>query len=110
MRSQGNANNRGRYRNVYNATGVPGWVRYGRSPGYTGGGRGMGPCAEYLQRTGQMDEFLKDLTEKNPPIQNDAPLNQWNFQASNEIALKERINLLENELKDLKKSLKDRRY
>lgn len=109
MRKQGNTN-RGRYRNVYNATGIPGWVRYGNNPNFAGRGRGMGPCADYLQRTGQMDEFLKDLTDKNPTIQNNTSINRWNFQPSEETILKEKINLLENELKELKKSLKDRRF
>lgn len=37
------------YRNMYNATGQPGWMRLGYSPGWVGRSRsGLGPCAEYL--------------------------------------------------------------
>jgi len=37
-----------RYRWMYYATGVPGWMRFGYSPGWAGrGGPGMGPCAYY---------------------------------------------------------------
>lgn len=41
------------YRNMFYATGQPGWMRMGYSPGWVGRSRsGMGPCAEYLM-TGQ---------------------------------------------------------
>lgn len=41
------------YRNMYYATGQPGWMRLGYSPGWAGRSRsGLGPCAEYLT-TGQ---------------------------------------------------------
>ncbi len=40
---------RGGYRNMYHATGQPGWMRFGYSPGWAGRSRsGLGPCAEYL--------------------------------------------------------------
>jgi hypothetical protein len=42
-----------RHRNMLRATGVPGWARFGVSPGWAGrGGRGPGPCAQFLM-TGQ---------------------------------------------------------
>ncbi len=34
-----------RRRNMYNLTGLPGWMRLGFSPGR---GRGPGPCAQFL--------------------------------------------------------------
>jgi len=40
------------YRWMYYATGLPGWMRFGFSPGWAGRGRGMGPCATFLM-TGQ---------------------------------------------------------
>lgn len=40
-------------RNMYYATGLPGWMRFGYSPGWSGGrGCGLGPCAQFLL-TGQ---------------------------------------------------------
>ncbi len=37
-----------RYRWMYYATGLPGWMRFGYSPGWAGrGGPGRGPCAYY---------------------------------------------------------------
>ena len=60
MSNRGNRpNTRGRHRRLYNLTGVPGWIRFGNSPGFAGGGRGLGPCAQYLQETGQMNQFLE---------------------------------------------------
>lgn len=42
-----------RHRRMYYATGLPGWMRFGYSPGWAGRSpTGLGPCAEYLT-TGQ---------------------------------------------------------
>ncbi len=42
-----------RWRNMYYATGLPGWMRFGYSPGWVGrSASGLGPGAEYLM-TGQ---------------------------------------------------------
>jgi len=38
-----------RNRYMYYATGLPGWMRFGYSPGWVGrSASGLGPCAEYL--------------------------------------------------------------
>jgi len=38
-----------RRRNMYYATGLPGWMRFGYSPGWVGRSPSeLGPCAEYL--------------------------------------------------------------
>ena len=42
-----------RNRRMYYATGLPGWMRFGYSPGWVGRSpTGLGPCASYF-RTGQ---------------------------------------------------------
>lgn len=42
-----------RHRWMYYATGLPGWMRFGYSPGWVGrSATGVGPCATYLM-TGQ---------------------------------------------------------
>jgi len=42
-----------RRRNMYYATGMPGWMRFGYSPGWAGRSPGgLGPCAQFLM-TGQ---------------------------------------------------------
>ena len=45
------------HRNMYYATGLPGWVRFGYSPGWGG----LPPAAQYLQNTGQTGAFLASL-------------------------------------------------
>lgn len=38
-----------RNRNMYNLTGLPGWMRFGYSPGWVGRSpSGLGPCAQFL--------------------------------------------------------------
>lgn len=38
-----------RHRHMFNATGQPGWMRLGYSPGWANrGGQGLGPCAQLL--------------------------------------------------------------
>lgn len=43
-----------RYRNMYYATGLPGWMRFGYSPGWSG----MPPGASYLAQSGQIPAFM----------------------------------------------------
>ena len=45
------------HRNMYYATGLPGWVRFGYSPGWGG----LPPAAQYLQNTGQTQAFLASM-------------------------------------------------
>ena len=40
---------RNRHRRMYELTGLPGWMRFGYSPGWQGRSpSGLGPCAQYL--------------------------------------------------------------
>jgi hypothetical protein len=40
---------RNRHRRMYELTGLPGWMRFGYSPGWEGRSpSGLGPCAQYL--------------------------------------------------------------
>lgn len=42
-----------RHRWMYYMTGLPGWMRFGFSPGWVGrSATGLGPCAEYLMTGG----------------------------------------------------------
>jgi len=48
-----------RYRWMYYATGMPGWMRFGFSPGWIGRSpTGLPPAAQYLMQTGQVQQFL----------------------------------------------------
>ena len=45
------------WRNMFYLTGMPGWMRFGYSPGWGG----MPPGAQYLQATGQLGQFASWL-------------------------------------------------
>lgn len=110
MSRRGSTNGRGRHRRMYELTGVPGWIRFGSLSGNASSGRGFGPCAEYIEKTGQMSEFMEDLTIRNPNLRvwQDAfpkmgkqnPRNKKDF-------LEQRIRDLEDELRELKKQYKE---
>ncbi|HUV02284.1 MAG TPA: hypothetical protein VMW67_02380 [Desulfobacteria bacterium] len=57
--------NRGR--NMYYLTGLPGWMRFGYSPGWIGRSpTGMPPGAQYLMQTGQMPQFASWMQQQTP--------------------------------------------
>ena len=46
-----------RRRNMYRLTGLPGWMRFGYSPGWVGRDpTGLPPTAQYLMQTGQVSQ------------------------------------------------------
>ncbi|NHJ46653.1 MAG: hypothetical protein FK733_02585 [Asgard group archaeon] len=110
MSRRGASNGRGRHRRMLELTGVPGWIRFGTTPGFGGPGRGLGPCADYIQKTGQMSEFMVDLAARNPnikiwqdtmsKIENENPTYKRDL-------ISQRIHELEIELKELKKQYKE---
>jgi len=56
-----------RRRNMYYMTGLPGWMRFGYSPGWVGRSpTGMPPGAQYLAQTGQMPQFGSWLQQQAP--------------------------------------------
>lgn len=95
---------------MYETTGVPGWIRFGTSPGFAGRGAGRGLCAQYIEKTGQMNDFLKDLAINNPNWKAWQESNQidpeLNTKAQKDF-LANRISDLEEELKELKNKLKN---
>jgi hypothetical protein len=92
---------------MYELTGVPGWLRFGSDQSGRSG-RGLGPCAQYLQRIGKFDDFLKDFTAKNPGFAETAK----DFEKDPEYEknmISDQIEFLEDELKNLKRRLKELR-
>jgi len=51
-----------RWRNMFYLTGLPGWMRFGYSPGWGG----MPPGAAYLAQTGQLPAFWGWLSTQGP--------------------------------------------
>jgi len=59
-----------RRRNMYRLTGLPGWMRFGYSPGWVGRSpTGLPPTAQYLIQTGQVPQPM-------PPAQTVAPTHE----------------------------------
>ena len=61
-----------RHRYMYYATGLPGWMRFGFSPGWIGRSpTGLGPCATYLTTgvwpTPQAQSFFQTLQQGGMP-------------------------------------------
>ena len=52
----------GVYRFMYQMTGLPGWARFGSSPGWGG----IPPGAQYLMQTGQLPQFMSWLGTQVP--------------------------------------------
>lgn len=62
-----------RHRRMYELTGLPGWMRFGYSPGWLGRiPSGLGPCAQYLMAgrwpTPQMDTAWQQGTIPSAPM------------------------------------------
>jgi hypothetical protein len=51
-----------RHRNMYYLTGLPGWLRFGYSPGWVGRSpTGLPPTAQWLMQSGLMPQYMEYL-------------------------------------------------
>lgn len=90
-----------RNRNMFYATGLPGWMRFGYSPGWVGRSpSGLGPCAEYLMSgqwpAPQMQQAWQgmqpDAADQLTMLRNQAEMLQQQLEA-----IKAQIDVLEND-------------
>ena len=86
---------------MYYLTGLPGWMRFGYSPGWVGRSpTGMPPGAQYLMQTGQMPQFSSWIQQQAPAAM---PKEQ-------EISMLEsQAQMLGNQLEQIKKRLEELR-
>lgn len=98
-----------RRRNMYYLTGLPGWMRFGYSPGWIGRSpTGLPPAAQYLTQTGQMPQFTPWLQQQAPT--GAAPMDMPAMPKEQEISMLEtQAKALEQQLEQLKKSLEELR-
>ena len=86
---------------MYYATGLPGWMRFGYSPGLGG----MPPGAQYIMQTGQMPQFAAFMQQQAPagvtPVQ---PMTQIPKEQELQM-LENQANILEHQLKEIKKRM-----
>jgi hypothetical protein len=53
---------------MYNATGLPGWMRFGYSPGWVGRSpTGLPPTAQWLLSSGNLPQFQEYLQQMSQP-------------------------------------------
>lgn len=61
-----------RRRNMYRLTGLPGWMRFGYSPGWMGRNpTGLPPTAQYLTQTGQVPQPYLAQAQTSVPVHGD---------------------------------------
>ncbi len=57
-----------RHRYMYYATGLPGWMRFGYSPGWLGRSpTGLPPTAQWLMQSGLLPQYTQWLQSQVPP-------------------------------------------
>jgi len=56
-----------RHRNMYYLTGLPGWLRFGYSPGWIGRSpTGLPPTAQWVMQSGMLPQYLQYLGTTTP--------------------------------------------
>lgn len=97
-----------RYRWMYYATGLPGWMRFGFSPGWMGRSpTGLPPTAQYLMQSGQMPQFTEFLGAQMPFYQG-VPMAPQNMTREQEISMLEnQAKMIEDQLAQIKKRLEE---
>jgi hypothetical protein len=95
---------------MYYLTGLPGWMRFGYSPGWIDRSpTGMPPCAQYFSQIGQMPQFASWMQQQTPV--GSAPTAQAGMPAmpkEQEIAMLEsQAQMLGGQLEQLKKRLEE---
>jgi hypothetical protein len=94
-----------RWRNMYYLTGLPGWMRFGYSPGWIGKSpTGLPPTAQYFAQTGQIPQFTSWLPQQAPV--GTAPMGMPAMPKEQEISMLEaQAKALEPQLEQIKKRL-----
>jgi len=84
-----------RHRYMFYMTGLPGWIRFGFSPGWGG----LPPTAQYLQQTGQSPQFMNYMQQMPMPIQ---------MSKEQEIEmLEQQAEILEQQIEAIRKRMKE---
>lgn len=92
------------WRNMYYLTGLPGWVRFGYSPGWIDRSpSGVPPAAQYLTQTGQLPQFTSYLQGQGAPA-----MPAGGIPKEQEIlVLEKQAMLLEQQLEQIKKRIEE---
>jgi hypothetical protein len=102
------------YRRMYELTGLPGWMRFGYSPGWADRSpRGLGPCAQYLMSgqwpNPQMDQAWQQGAVPYSPAPGfpmpgfGSPFDPW---GAAELTPEQELNFLKAEARQVRDELK----
>ena len=105
---------RGRHRRMFNLTGLPGWMRFGFSPGWEGRSpTGLPPMVEWLKESGNLEKFQEWITSQ----PNTAPIYPSNINPDipppsmdmtkdqEQQILNDQLNFLQAQIEQIKKRL-----
>lgn len=108
-----------RYRWMYYMTGLPGWLRFGFSPGWLGRSpTGLPPTAQWLLQSGLLPQFMQYLQTAAPTVvppagtppttgaQTAAPFPTLTKEQEKQL-LEQQVKLLEAQLENLRKRLEE---
>ncbi len=97
-----------RHRYMYYMTGLPGWMRFGFSPGWIGRSpTGLPPAAQYLMETGQIPQFMSYMGQAAVPMM-PAGMPAPQLSKEQEVAMLENhAKMLEQQLDQIKKRLEE---
>jgi hypothetical protein len=98
-----------RHRNMYYLTGLPGWIRFGYSPGWVGRSpTGLPPTAQYLMQSGQMPQYMSYLQQQAPVGAPVAPMMPTGMPKEEEVQMLEgQAKMMEQQLEQIKKRLEE---
>ena len=98
-----------RHRYMYYMTGLPGWMRFGFSPGWAGRSpTGLPPAAQYLTDTGQLPQFTSYMGQAAAAPMMAAGMPAPQLPKEQEVSMLEsQAKMLEQQLEQIKKRLEE---
>ncbi len=92
---------------MYHMTGLPGWMRFGFSPGWVGRSpSGLPPAAQYLMQTEQTQQFMDFMGAPQTPLYQGSPMSTQPMTKEQEIVmLEDQMEMIEQQLEQIKKRL-----
>jgi hypothetical protein len=99
-----------RHRNMYKLTGLPGWIRFGYSPGWIDRSpTGLPPTAQWLTQSGNLPKYIQWLqTQTFPPTtQATVPLSATNTKEREKQILEQQVQMMEKQLQSIRKRLEE---
>ncbi|RLI06087.1 hypothetical protein DRO26_00140 [Candidatus Bathyarchaeota archaeon] len=95
-----------RWRRMYYLTGLPGWIRFGYSPGWIGrSASGLPPTAEWLISTGSIPSYTGQVSPNISPVTPTPILTK----EQEKLMLEQQAKTIESELEAIKKRLEELR-